>query len=179
MLHGGTSKAIYTPRKPTGVNCLQRNFLAMEGQDQKSSGKQNCEALVTFYMLIVVTVRCANGQSLIAECDLRPVLGYLFEQIAQSIYRRRIGFEETINNLLQLSARNRIELEISFLGLGSKFRIFQRRLKSLSEELHAILRCTWREGVEIGNGSDIMQRQFDQLPARVSLGQTDCGWDIR
>jgi hypothetical protein len=39
----------------------------MEGQDQKSSGKQNCEALVTFYMLIVVAVRCENGQSLIAN----------------------------------------------------------------------------------------------------------------
>ena len=118
------AKAIYTPWETTGGNCLLWDFSAREGQDQKSWASKIVRIIVTFYRVIPMMRRGRRSQSLIVVASLGPVSGILLEQVAQSIDRRRISFEEAINNLLQFFARNRIELEVSFLGLGDKFRVF-------------------------------------------------------
>lgn len=76
----------------------------MEGQDQKGAAKQNCDGLRDS------TWSCSSAQaSLMFEalisfcrCVLTPQrisAGYLRE-VAESSDDRRIGFEETVNDLL-------------------------------------------------------------------------------
>jgi hypothetical protein len=62
MLHAGTSKAIYTPPDVSGGNCLLREFLTMEGQDQNSSDKQNCYWLGNF-LTCCYWASCVNLRS--------------------------------------------------------------------------------------------------------------------